>query len=537
MKQYKIVIVGGGTAGWFAAAWLSKFRKGTITLIENPDIPKIGVGESITPHVQRFFDLLELDTKDWMESTSAIYKYANKFVNWVDRDTEYFGFSYTSNTKEFTDPKFDLMRMLEKETTRTTDVFLELYRQQHLNKFDKYFNDTYSYMENNTMPFINGEYQCNPFYSWSQHINADLASEYVKERIAIPNGVTHIQSNVKDIITTGDTVNSLILDDGTQIDADIVIDCTGFKGAIVNKLNFEKIQYTDNFVDSAWVCQLDYTDPESEMVNYTQSIAQDYGWLFKIGLYHRMGSGYCFSSKHISKEDALKAYQGMVSNLKGTPRLLTWTPGRLKEAARGNVVSVGLSSGFVEPLEANALFIITSSIVHLDKVLEQYEQTSKLDFVDFNKDIAYLIDDIADFIRVHYSLSNRQDTQFWRDCANNRPAEQEQELVRDKYYNEKGSIVNSAQYKTMFPNYMWLQLALAWNLDVSEWPVILDKNLFSNGLTFFRQKYYNNNVKAASCLNTYKWLKENIYGVESADWKPNVVKTPHFNTGLDTKTK
>jgi len=158
MKQYKIVIVGGGTAGWFAAAWLSKFRKGSITLVENPNIPKIGVGESVTPHVQRFFDLLEVDTNDWMKSTSAIYKYANKFVDWIDRDSEYFGFSYTSNTKEFTDPTFDLMRMLERETTRTTDVFLELYRQQHLDKFDQYFNDNYNYMERNTMPFINGEY-------------------------------------------------------------------------------------------------------------------------------------------------------------------------------------------------------------------------------------------------------------------------------------------------------------------------------------------------------------------------------------------
>jgi len=537
MKQYRIVIVGGGTAGWFAAAWLSKFRKGSITLIENPNIPKIGVGESVTPHVQRFFDLLEVDTNDWMKSTSAIYKYANKFVDWIDRDSEYFGFSYTSNTKEFTDPTFDLMRMLERETTRTTDVFLELYRQQHLDKFDRYFNDNYNYMEKNTMPFINGEYQCNPFYSWSQHINADLASEYVKETIAIPNGVTHIQANVKDLVTTGDIVNYLILDNGTQIEADIVIDCTGFGGAVVNKLNFEKIQYPDNFIDSAWVCQLDYTDHESEMVNYTQSIAQDYGWLFKIGLYHRMGSGYCFSSQHISKDDALKAYQGMVGNLRGTPRLLTWKPGRLKEAARGNVVSVGLSSGFVEPLEANALFIITSSIVHLNTVLEQYEQTNNLDFVNFNNDIAYLIDDIADFIRVHYSLSNRRDTQFWKDCASARTVEQELQLVRDKYYNEKGSIINSAHYKTLFPNYMWLQLALAWKLDVSTWPAHPTDTLLKDGLSFFKQKYDTHHAKAASCLNTYKWLKENIYGVESNQWESNIVKTPPFNTGLDTKTK
>lgn len=537
MKQYKIVIVGGGTAGWFAAAWLSKFRKGTVTLIETPNIPKIGVGESVTPHVQRFFDLLEVDTKDWMKSTSAIYKYANKFVDWIDRDTEYFGFSYTSNTKEFTDAKFDLMRMLEKETTRTTDVFLKLYQQQQLEKFDKYFNDTYNYMENNTMPFVDGEYQCNPFYSWSQHINADLASEYVKERIAIPNGVTHIQSNVKDLLKTGNIVNSVILDDGTQIDADIVIDCTGFRGAIVNQLNFEKIEYPNNLVDSAWVCQLDYADHEAEMVNYTQSIAQDCGWLFKIGLYHRMGSGYCFSSKHISNEDALKAYQGMVGNLRSTPRLLTWKPGRLKEPAQGNVVSVGLSAGFVEPLEANALFIITSSIFHLDKVLEQYEQTDKLDFTDFNKDVAYLIDDIADFIRVHYSLSTRQDTQFWKDITSNLPLDQELQLVRDKYYNEAGSILHSAQYKTMFPNYMWLQLALAWGLDVSDWPVEADETLLQNGLTFFRQKYLNHNTKSAGCLNTYKWLRENIYGVESAQWIPNVAKTPHIDTGLDTKTK
>jgi hypothetical protein len=241
-----------------------------------------------------------------------------------------------------------------------------------------------------------------------------------------------------------------------------------------------------------------------------------------------MGSGYCFSSQHISNEDALKAYEGMVSGFRGKPRLLTWKPSRLKEAAQGNVISVGLSSGFVEPLEANALFIITASIVHLDKVLEQYEQSNVLDFKNFNNDIAYLIDDIADFIRVHYTLSNRRNTQFWKDCANKRPIEQEIQLVRDKYYSDNGSIINSAQYKTMFPNYMWLQLALAWRLDVSDWPVHPDDALMQDGLAFFKQKHYNHGAKALSCLNTYKWLKANIYGVESGEWEKNIVKNPLF---------
>jgi hypothetical protein len=191
----------------------------------------------------------------------------------------------------------------------------------------------------------------------------------------------------------------------------------------------------------------------------------------------------------------------------------------------------------VEPLEANALFIITSSIVHLNTVLEQYEQTNNLDFADFNKDIAYLIDDIADFIRVHYSLSNRRDTQFWKDHASARPIEQELQLVRDKYYNEKGSIVNSAQYKTLFPNYMWLQLALAWKLDVSSWPAHPNDTLLKDGLAFFKQKYDTHNTKSTSCLNTYKWLKENIYGVESSQWESNIVKTPPFNSSLDTEAK
>jgi hypothetical protein len=89
----------------------------------------------------------------------------------------------------------------------------------------------------------------------------------------------------------------------------------------------------------------------------------------------------------------------------------------------------------------------------------------------------------------------------------------------------------------MFPNYMWLQLALAWRLDVGDWPVEADETLLQNGLAFFRQKYLNHNTKSAGCLNTYNWLRENIYGVESALWIPNVAKTPHIDTGLDTKTK
>ena len=187
----KIIIIGGGTAGWMTAGYLSKYRGGhNITLIESPTIPKIGVGESVTPHVSNFFDEIGVQRHDWMRYTGAIYKYANKFVGWKtgQGETEYFSFNYTIPAKNFykdiTPARTQNDFSAETKQERSTDYLLDLCRDGTFDRFDRYFNPQFHYMEKNRAPFINDDLLLNGPHSFAQHINAELAGNYIRDYIA-----------------------------------------------------------------------------------------------------------------------------------------------------------------------------------------------------------------------------------------------------------------------------------------------------------------------------------------------------------------
>ena len=528
----KVIIVGGGTAGWMTAGWLAKKNpEVSVTVIESPDIPIIGVGESVTPHVASFFKELGISSKDWMQRTGSIYKFANKFVGWQEGkcEYEYFSFNYTSPADIYYK---DISHALTMEdwflhgTTKnkTTDLLLELYNDRTIDKFDRYFNSQYYYMEKNVAPFNHEQYLLNPVYSWSQHINADLASEYIRDHIAKPFGVDHIQQKIVKVKDNQGHIEYVELENGQKVYGDLFVDASGGAKVLVNALGWKTIKYMDNLVDRAWVCQIDYEDPEMEMVNYTQSIAQSHGWLFKIGLYHRMGTGYCFSSSHISDDLALQQYLGMVKNLKKQPRLIKWTPSRLEKIADKNVAAVGLSAGFVEPMEANALFIIINCIGQLSKAIANRISNTEFDFRELNEKITYSIDDIADFIKVHYTLSSRSDSEFWKDMRSIHDRENHEELIYEKYINDKNSMTKAVSGYSLFPDYMWAQLATAWKLDTAKWysqPNILTKKLAKMHFLHQEEKH---RLISETRQNNYQWLRQNIFdNMNTKEWEKTLI--------------
>lgn len=530
-KTYKIVIVGGGTAGWFAAAAFSKiqiFNNIEVVVIEAPNVPRIGVGESVTPHVQAFFNALEIPQHAWMAETGAIYKYANKFIGWKGGDeAEHFSFSYPFDVKrlykEQPEPLTQEDWNLSSDSYTTLDLFARYYSDKKLDKFDKYFDPQYHYMNSNVAPFDEDRYLLNPLLSWSQHINAEKCADYMKDHIAIPKGVIHIQKFVKEIVVSKeDTVDHLILDDGEIVQGDLYLDATGFHKLITRKLGWGEKIYKENPVDRAWVCQLDYEDPQKEMVNYTQSIAQPHGWLFKIGLYHRMGTGYCFSSSHVSDEQALEHYKKITNNHRKEPRLIKWTPSRLEKMASGNVVALGLSAGFVEPMEANALYIIITSIRRLMLMIRGYQQTGQYDYDTFNKKMSYTIDDIADFIKVHYTLSTKDETDFWKDMRILGDKENHQDILMQKYTDPRNTMNSAQDGWTLFPDYMWLQLAISWGFDVSNWPrKDIDPTTYELGLNYFKNLEQKNKIISQTRMNNHDWLKKYVF----QDLTPNEWET------------
>jgi len=530
MKNKKVVIIGGGTAGWMTAAYLLKYygKNNQITLIESPTIPRIGVGESVTPHVAKFFDEIGVPQAHWMKHTGAVYKYANKFIGWKtgQGETEYFSFNYTV-------PADSLYKDISPATTindfsndttqpRSTDYALDLCERGVFSRFDQCFNPQYHYMEKNVSPFEKNQMLLNGPGSYAQHINAELAGNYIKEFIAIPGGITHIVATVVDVTHDADIISSVTLDNGETVDGDLFVDCSGFSRALIKHLGWEEKIYEHHPINRAWVCQTDYVDPEKEMVNYTQSIAEPHGWRFKIGLYHRMGNGYCFSSDHVSDDDALDYFIKQIGPQRRPPRLIKWTPSRLKTFASGNTVAIGLTCGFIEPLEANALYTIITSIKRLTDVLSTGDFN---DWSTYNEKMSFTIDDIADFILVHYTLSNRRDTKFWQDMSDRGISLQHHKLVWEKYYEMKNSMHGAITGYTMFPDYMWAQLARSWDLPRSV-PLTLDKDLQQLAQMHFQYVEKKHEFISQTRQNNFQWLKENIFeNFSPSQWEEKYIKS------------
>jgi tryptophan halogenase len=316
-------------------------------------------------------------------------------------------------------------------------------------------------------------------------------------------------------------IKSLTLDDNTVVFADLFVDATGFHKLLVNNLGWKEKIYKDYAIDRAVVGQLSYSDPLLEMVNYTQSIAQPYGWQFKIGLYHRMGSGYCFSSNHISDEKAVEHFLSITANRRTEPRLIKWTPKRLVTFAENNVATVGLCSGFYEPLEANSLFVLITGIKNLIEAISDASNKPSIDWTKYNNQLEYILDDISDFIKVHYTLSKRSDTPFWNDMQAIGKRDNHTDLLKSKYFDIRNSMIFANDHWSMFPDYMWMQLALSWGIDTSAWyPTSPDPEILNIAGHHFLTKEKKHDIISEYQINNFEWLKKEIFqNLSSSEWE------------------
>lgn len=352
----KICIIGGGTTGWWSAGWLEhKFPDYDITLIESSDIPKIGVGESTLPQIGHFFRDLGIDEQDWMEQSNAVYKYGNIKQGWDHPDAEQLRF------------------MFWYEDAKTIDSWFKKYFDGTVDKDD--INKTFY---DKTKP-----------YSIAYHLDAEKAADVVKNNC----------KRVKHLVQTLDE-----LPEGY----DLYLDCTGLRRQFIK--DSTEMTYDHHLVDRAWVCPF-YHDGEYD--NYTKSIARKHGWQFKIDLTNRLGTGYVFSSQYVSEEQALEEFKeytkGMRPYQDKEPRLLKWQPNVLKNPWSENVVAIGLSGGFLDPLEANALYMNLFSVQTLARCLEKGYGAKT-----YNRLVNRTWRQNSEYIVAHYALSNRDDTDFWK---------------------------------------------------------------------------------------------------------------------------
>ena len=395
----RVVIAGGGTAGWMAAAGLSKAlgKVLDITLVESDEIGTVGVGEATIPTLVNFHSLLEINEQEFMAATQATFKLGISFENWRNCKEDYIHSFGLTGTDHWT-AGFQHFWMKGRERGLAGDYgdyCLELKASQ-ANRF--------AHLPRNGM-------------NYAYHLDASRYARYLR-RFSEPFGVKRIEGKIAKVNTdavSGD-ITSLLLDSGTLIEGDLFIDCTGFRALLLGETMKEEYEDWSHwlFCDRAIAVQTESVGPA---IPLTRSIAHDAGWQWRIPLQHRVGNGIVFSSRYTDEDTARNTLLGNIQGKVLTePRVIRFTPGQRRKTWSGNCVGIGLASGFLEPIESTSIHLIQRGIVRLLQMFPT-EGIRQSDVDEYNFQTSSEIRHIRDFIILHYHVTNRRDTPFWRDAA------------------------------------------------------------------------------------------------------------------------
>lgn len=411
-----IVILGGGSAGWMSACYLHKYLQGSvrITVLEAPGIPKIGVGEATIPNLQRvFFDQLGLDEDEWMPQCNASFKMGIKYVNWRTG-----GASGTSPRKlnDGTDYFYHLFGLLPEQ-----DQFPLSHYWLH-KRLSSQTDEAFDYACFKEPPIMDAKLAPRwldgrraTTYAW--HFDAHLVADFLRRLATKQLGVQHVQAKMQEVLLDErGFITALKTDDGRTLEADFFVDCSGFRGLLINKAIGEPFVDMSDYLlcDSAVATAIPHDDTRNGVEPYTSAIAMSSGWTWRIPMLGRFGSGYVYSSKFISRDDATKEFCGMwdLDPEQAELNQIRFRVGRNRRAWVKNCVSIGLSSCFLEPLESSGIYFIYGALYHLAKHFPDKRFNPAL-ADGFNREIETMFDDSRDFIQIHYYLSPRTDTDFW----------------------------------------------------------------------------------------------------------------------------
>ncbi|HSC67278.1 MAG TPA: tryptophan halogenase family protein [Cellvibrio sp.] len=401
----KIVIVGGGTAGWMAAASLSRFAMGkhlNITLIESTTIGTVGVGEATIPSIVQFNNSIGLDELDFIRATRASFKLGIQFENWHTGSDRFFH-PFADYGINFSGVEFQHFFYRFKKHNPAADLQ------------DYCLGSQLAKHHNFAQPHESPD---NPLadYSYAYHFDASLYAKVLRE-LSLSRGVTHIDQKIEKVnLREGDGfIESLLLDNGEVIDGDLFIDCTGFKGLLIEEsLNTGYEDWQQWLLcDSAIAVQSLNT---GEPAPYTRVTALDAGWMWQIPLQHRTGNGYVFCSHFLDKA---QAEDRLLQNISGAtitkPKPFAFKAGRRKQVWNKNCYALGLASGFIEPLESTSISLIQTGITHLLTFFPDMSFDQAM-INEVNRRHQHEMERIRDFIVLHYKLTQRTDTEFWRYC-------------------------------------------------------------------------------------------------------------------------
>jgi len=400
-----ITIVGGGSAGWMSAATLIKcFPDKNITLIESPKVPTIGVGESTLAFINDWLMMLGIKDEDFMKACDATYKLSIRFENFYKIGDK--GFHYP-----FGDPVYS------GSMAGLNDWFFKKFIYPETPNYD-YCDSVFPVMQLINTNRLTDDSKLLPRWSFKKHaayhFDATKFGEWLKTHYCKPKGVKHIKAHISSVEQDEDGIKSL----NKKYKADLFIDCTGQQSLLLGKAlkePFNSIPYLPN--NSAWATKVPYTNKPKQIFNYTNCTAIENGWVWKIPLWSRIGTGYVYSDKYISDAAALKQFKKHLG--KGADKLefrnLKFRVGMHENIWVKNVCAIGLSTGFIEPLEGNGLFAVHEYLNNLVRCLDQRDSITDYIRSSFNFVCKKQTKAFTEFVGLHYALTARDDTPYWRD--------------------------------------------------------------------------------------------------------------------------
>lgn len=424
----RVVIVGGGTAGWMTASYLKAAfgDRMDITLVESGKVGTIGVGEATFSDIRHFFEFLGLKERDWMPACNATYKLAVRFEDWREKGHYFYhpfeqmrsvnGFPLTDwwlherPTERFDKDCFVMASVIDAGLSpRRLDGTL----------LDQPFNENAEEMEGLTM----SEHQGKTQFPYAYHFEAALLAKYLTS-YAVERGVKHVVDDVEEVaLDERGWISQVRTAEHGDLTGDLFVDCTGFRGVLLNKALEEPfVSYQESLPnDSAVALQVPMDTEKRGIRPCTTATAQDAGWIWTIPLMGRVGTGYVYARDYLSPDEAerrLREFVGPEAE-QAEANHIRMRIGRSRNSWVKNCVAVGLASGFVEPLESTGIFFIHHAIEQLVKNFPGPDwHTDHRD--RYNTAVAHVMDGVREFLTVHYMAAKRSDTPYWRDTKTRR---------------------------------------------------------------------------------------------------------------------
>ena len=407
--KYDIIIVGGGSAGWMTASTLIKeFPDKKIALIESPEIATIGVGESTIGQIRGWTTFLEIEDKSFLKHVDGTYKLGIEFTDFYKKGES---FHYP-----FGHPVFTIDETLSRGFN---DWWCKkmIYPETPYTDYADCFYSQMALVNQNKLS-INENQELDGFYFFGDtafHFDATKFGLWLRDFYSLPKGIVHIKEHIDHIEQDENGIKSL----NFKHEADLYIDCTGFASVLLGKtLEVPFESYLDILPNNtAWATRIPYKNKKEELVNYTNSKAVENGWIWKIPLWSRMGTGYVYSDNFIDDDGALKQFQKHLGTDEAEFKKIKMRIGLHERLWEKNVVAIGLSSGFIEPLESNGLFTVHEFLRQLIRELKR-DKISQWERDNFTYRCKYTFRRFAEFVALHYALSHRDDTEYWRNIQN-----------------------------------------------------------------------------------------------------------------------